>query len=126
MKKIDEGEFLTEEEDVERLGSSEEKEAAQVKQVTPQQSSGSTGSDESDEVVEQKTVAVAATRPLEIEDYDLLEGTPPVSPCSAEKLAYTHRQSSMLITDAIALVRRAQRERVERRITNIASKCRDG
>ncbi|KAG6574495.1 putative secreted RxLR effector protein [Phytophthora cinnamomi] len=148
MKKIDESEFLYEEEEEERVESSEEEDTTLVKETvagvieenneaekeedeparafTPQQSSGSTGSDESFELVEKKTVAVAVVSPLEIEDYDLLEGTPPVSPRSAEKSAYTHRQSSTLIKDAIALSRQAQRERVERRIANIASKRGDG
>lgn len=145
MKKIDEGEFLYEEEEEDRVESSEE-EAAQMKQVastyvqdeetneeedqarpfTHQQSSGSTGSEESFEAEETKEVAVAVMHPPEIEDYDLLEGTPPVSPRSAEKLACTHRQSSTLIKDAIALARQAQRERIERRIASIASKCGDG
>ncbi|KAE8900002.1 hypothetical protein PF005_g9670 [Phytophthora fragariae] len=145
MKKIDESEFLYEEEEEERLESSEEEEETLVKQpvaavvqedeeaeeeeeparpFTQQQSSGSTDSDESYEVVEKKTVP--AVHPLEIEDYDLLDGTPPVSPRSADKLAYMHRQSSTVIKNAIALARQAQRERVERRIANIASKRGDG
>lgn len=93
MKKIDEGEFLYEEEEEDRVESSEE-EAAQMKQVastyvqdeetneeedqarpfTHQQSSGSTGSEESFEAEETKEVAVAVMHPPEIEDYDLLEG----------------------------------------------------
>ncbi|KAG7376758.1 hypothetical protein PHYPSEUDO_012783 [Phytophthora pseudosyringae] len=150
MKKIDESEFLYEEAEEEGVESSEEETATLLEETavvpaeeeedeleyeepprsfTAQQSSGSSGSDESFELIEKKmgTPAVLTpVRPLEIEDYGELDGTPPVSPRTAEKLACTHRQSSALIKDAIALARRAQQERIERRIANIASKRGDG
>ncbi|ETI50198.1 hypothetical protein L916_06026 [Phytophthora nicotianae] len=142
MKHIDESEFLYEEAEEERLESDEEEEEAEKEAAlipaeeeedeeekparlhTAPQSSGSSGSDESYEVVEKKTVP--PIRPMEIEDYDELDGTPPISPRTAEKLAHTHRQSSTLIKDAIAQARRAQQERIERRIANIASRSGDG
>jgi len=154
MKNIDESEFLYEEGEEERVASDdetagwleEEKEtAAPAKRAkdtpvaenqksplpfAPERNSGSSGSDDSYELVEKKamSVAVATCRPLEleVEDYDLLDGTPPVSPHTAERLAYTHRQSSELIKDAIAVARRVQQERIERRIANIASRSGDG
>ncbi|GMF24337.1 unnamed protein product [Phytophthora lilii] len=147
MKNIDESEFLYEEEEEERLESEETAPLLQEKSTkaqpqnetdsdefeepessfSPEKSAGSSESAESFEVVE-KTVAapVPAIRPLEIEDYDLLDGTPPVSPRTAERLAHTHRQSSTLINDAIKLARREQQQRIERRVANIASKCGDG
>ncbi|KAF4130242.1 hypothetical protein GN958_ATG20657 [Phytophthora infestans] len=146
MKNIDEGEFLYEEEEEERLESDEEteallereKEAARIptyeeeekpeRLFTAQKSSGSSGSDESYEVIEKKTVpaSVPKIRPMMIENYDELDGTPPVSPRTAENLAHTHRQSSTLIKDAISQARRAQQERIERRIANIAARSGDG
>ncbi|GMF47960.1 unnamed protein product [Phytophthora fragariaefolia] len=141
MKKIDESEFLYEEEEEERV-ESEEEEAALARAekhraekdveekkdgpVRPSTFLQSSGSEESFEVVENTAAVAAGVRPLEIEDYDLLDGTPPVSPRSADKLAYTCRQSSTLIKDAIALARQAQRQRVEQRIASIASKRGDG
>ncbi|CAH0479720.1 unnamed protein product [Peronospora belbahrii] len=106
MKKIDESEFLYEEEEEERVESDEE----------------TTGLVDKEAVV----YPMKKTRQPEIEDYDRLDGTPPVSPRTAEKLAHTHRQSSTLINKAIELARRAQQERIERRIANIASKSGDG
>ncbi|KAF1782947.1 hypothetical protein GQ600_15056 [Phytophthora cactorum] len=149
MKNIDESEFLYEEAEEERVESDEEpaallkeeKEAALIaaevededeevlaRSFTAQQSSGSNASDESYEVVQKKTVpaSVPTIRPLEIEDYDELDGTPPVSPRTAENLAHTNRQSSTLIKDAIAQARRAQQDRIERRIANISSRSGDG
>ncbi|POM59814.1 hypothetical protein PHPALM_31398 [Phytophthora palmivora] len=142
MKKIDESEFLYEEEEEERVESDDEAEALLDETVvsederyeeparpfTPQKSYDSSGSDESFEVVENKPVP-AVTSPVrqqEIVDYDVLDGTPPVTPRTAEKLAHTHRLSSSLIKDAIAQARRGQQERIERRIANIASKSGDG
>ncbi|OWZ23015.1 hypothetical protein PHMEG_0002162 [Phytophthora megakarya] len=145
MKKIDESEFLYEEEEErdevraerrvavpetapETVVAKEDKYVEPIRPFTPQKSSGSSGSDESFEVVETNYLqaTISPVRQLEIVDYDELDGTPPVSPRTAEKLAHTHRQSSSLIKDAIAQARRAQQERIERRIANIASKSGDG
>ncbi|KAL4176034.1 hypothetical protein KRP22_000989 [Phytophthora ramorum] len=140
MKNIDESEFLYVEAEEESAESEEEK-AATVALVEDEADAaayeepvcllptervlGSSGSDESFEVVEKKSLAVAL-EPFEIQDYDMLDGTPPVSPRTAERLAYTHRQSSTLIKDAIAEVRQEQQARINRRIANIASKSGDG
>ncbi|KAL3671986.1 hypothetical protein V7S43_002651 [Phytophthora oleae] len=149
MKNIDESEFLYEEAEEERVESDDEtadvvdtekamapleeqigrmEEEKPARPFTAQQISSSSGIDESFEVVEDKAApsVVSPVRPLEIEDYDALDGTPPVSPRAAENLAYAHRQSSTLIKDAIAVARQAQKERIERRIANIASKSGDG
>ncbi|CAH0489601.1 unnamed protein product [Peronospora farinosa] len=130
MKKIDENEFLYEEEEEERVESDEDIMAIPNEAVVYplekeiQQRFSSSGSDEDFEVVDRKNGAVV--RQLEAEDYDRLDGTPPASPRTAEKLAHKHRQSSTLIKKAIAVARQDQQKRIERRIANIASKSRDG
>ncbi|KAG1701585.1 hypothetical protein DVH05_010886 [Phytophthora capsici] len=149
MKNIDESEFLYEEDEEERVESDEEtadlmdakkavavieeeihqiEEKQPLRRSTAPQISSSSESDDSFEVVGEKPVPVVVSPvgPLEIEDYDTLDGTPPVSPRSSERLAHAHRQSSTLIKDAIAVARQAQKERIERRIANIASKSGDG
>ena len=133
MKKIDESEFLYEEEEEDRVESDEDIMAMENETVVQslekeiQQSFSSSGSDEGFEVVGRKSgAAVSMTRQLEIQDYNRLDGTPPASPRTAEKLAHKLRQSSTLIKKAIAVARQDQQERIERRIANIASKSRDG
>ncbi|CAH0517105.1 unnamed protein product [Peronospora belbahrii] len=131
MKKIDESEFLYEEEEEERVESDEETTGLVDKEAVVYPMKKSFGRDRNDggfEAAGKKSggTVVSIARQPEIEDYDRLDGTPPVSPRTAEKLAHTHRQSSTLINKAIELARRAQQERIERRIANIASKSGDG
>ncbi|CAI5731695.1 unnamed protein product [Peronospora destructor] len=132
MKKIDESEFLYEEEE-ERVESDEDIMAMDNEAVVYplekeiQQSFSSSESDEGFEVVGRKSGAVVSMpRQLEVEDYGRLDGTPPASPRTAEKLAHKHRQSSTLIKEAIAVARQDQQKRIEHRIAKIASKSRDG
>ncbi|CEG41352.1 uncharacterized protein PHALS_11703 [Plasmopara halstedii] len=144
MKKIDESEFLYEEAEEEREESDEEKDkleatplptddeeeelAETMHYMSTSHGAGNGRYDEKFNVVKKKnwsTTTVTARR-LEITSYDELDGTPPASPRTAETLAFTHRQSSTLIKDAIEIARRAQRERIECRIATIASKSGDG
>lgn len=148
MKTIDESEFLYEEAEEEReesdesskeiqeasaipMDEDEEVQESKFKRFVPTQHSlRSQRSDEMFGAVKKKTrlAPILTTSLLEGEDYnyDELDGTPPVSPNTAENLAFTHRQSSTLIKDAIAIACRSQQERIERRIANIASKKGDG
>ncbi|CAI5710337.1 unnamed protein product [Hyaloperonospora brassicae] len=135
MKKIDESEFLYEEEEEDRVESDEEvsdsvdkadghvvrKEALQDRfsSGTRSASAGNAGK-------VRVGASVPVARQLDIEDYDELDGTPPVSPRTAGTLAHTRRQSSALIKKAIVDARQKQKERIERRIATMASKKGDG
>ncbi|KAG7398734.1 hypothetical protein PHYBOEH_010576 [Phytophthora boehmeriae] len=137
MKKIDESEFLYEQSEEEDVESEEEEQP--IVQAPKQKESGATpydkpvkpvmaqqsSSSQDFQGLQKRVLGVVASIDPDMEDE---EGTPPVSPRTAEKLglAFARRQSSTLIHDAIAVARREQKERIERRIANIASKSGDG
>ena len=137
MKKIDESEFLYEEEEEDRVESDEEvgdsvdkadghvvRTEALHDRVSSGKRSASAAGNAGTTVRVGASVSVA--RRLDIEDYDELDGTPPVSPRTAGTLAHTRRQSSALIQNAIVDARQEQKERIERRIATMASKKGDG
>lgn len=125
MKTIDESEFLYEEAEEERVEPDEETTACKENTTTfLRKDSGRNKRDSVAQEIQKKTRPDAIF--LEIEDYGELDGTPPVSPRTAATLAYTCRQSSTLIKDAIAVAQQAQQERIEFRIANIDSKRGDG
>uniref|UniRef100_A0AAV1UYX2 Uncharacterized protein n=1 Tax=Peronospora matthiolae TaxID=2874970 RepID=A0AAV1UYX2_9STRA len=137
MKKIDESEFLYEEEEEERVESDEEGTTDRVgepegyvgdKKELQKYVSGRQERDVSAEKAGKVSTGRGAPMPRQVdpEDYDDMDGTPPVSPRTAGTLAHTRRQSSVLIKNAIVLARQDQKERIERRIATMVSKKGDG
>ncbi|KAG2531443.1 hypothetical protein BBO99_00001564 [Phytophthora kernoviae] len=137
MKKIDESEFLYEQSEEEDVESEEEEQPVVLapkqkgldaapfeKPVKPAVTQQRLSSQDFQRFQKRIIGVTAMTDP----DMDDEEGTPPVSPRTAEKLglAFARRQSSTLIHDAIAIARQAQQDRIEQRIANISSKSGDG
>uniref|UniRef100_M4BI02 Uncharacterized protein n=1 Tax=Hyaloperonospora arabidopsidis (strain Emoy2) TaxID=559515 RepID=M4BI02_HYAAE len=137
MKKIDESEFLYEEEEEERVESDEEGTTDRMgepegyvgnKKELQKHVNGRQKRDVSAEKAGKVSTGRGVPMPRQVdpEDYDDMDGTPPVSPRTAGTLAYTRRQSSVLIKNAIGLARQDQKERIERRIATMVSKKGDG
>lgn len=116
--KIDEGAFLyeqSEDEAVETDGANEaDNEADSESDSRPQADSSSADSE-----VDEGFQVVKAPSPVRVGGGASPANTPPVSPRSAVTLAYTRRQSSTLIQEAIAEAKRAQAARVEERIARL-------
>ncbi|KAI9922443.1 hypothetical protein PsorP6_002350 [Peronosclerospora sorghi] len=125
IKNIDENEFLYEEDEEGRIESDEEyKTTVDEKDHVEKYSQQSLNNSGKEQAVGKRIsdIAVFKTRQSQLDDYDDIDGTPPVSPRSAKNLVHKNRLSSTLIRDAIAQARQAQQERIERRIASIASK----